>query len=221
MVLAGRIFASIAAAALVAGIAPVTPAHAGTKAIKAALPAPEVALTLEERSELLKAGQYVWNEVSTVSASGPLNVVVSLPLQRMHVYRGGELVAVSTVSTGKEGKETPIGEYPILQKKAMHHSNLYDSAPMPFMQRLTWDGIALHAGANPGYPASHGCIRLPKAFAQKLFGATSLGAVVYVTDMADLTIPAAGTLPYYQPETEADPYIATDDGVAISTTAAR
>lgn len=218
MVLSARILASIAAAALVAGIAP-TPAVAGAKAIKADLAAPEINLSLEERSELLKAGQYVWDEVSTVSAAGPVSVVVSLPLQRMHVYRGSELVAVSTVSTGKEGKETPVGEYPILQKRAVHHSNLYDSAPMPFMQRLTWDGIALHAGANPGYPASHGCIRLPKAFAQKLFGATSLGAMVYVTDVADLSIPAAGTLPYYQPETE--PYPDTNSGSVIQTTAAR
>lgn len=217
MVLSARVLASIAAAALVAGIAP-APAYAGAKAVKAALPAPDMDLTLEERSELLKAGQYVWDEVSTVSAGGPVSVVVSLPLQRMHVYRGGELIAASTVSTGKEGKETPVGEYPILQKRVMHHSNLYDSAPMPFMQRLTWDGIALHAGANPGYPASHGCIRLPKQFAQKLFGATSLGAVVYVTDMADLSVPASGTLPYYQPE--AEPYT-TEESSVIGTTAAR
>ena len=77
-----------------------------------------------------------------------------------------------------------MGTFEILQKKAMHKSNLYDDAPMPFMQRLTWDGVAIHAGKNPGFPASHGCIRVPAAFARKLFAATELGATVEVTDIA-------------------------------------
>ena len=112
---------------------------------------------------------------------GPVSVLISIPDQRAYVYRGDQLIAASSVSTGKDGKDTPIGVFTILQKKEDHKSNLYDSAPMPFMQRLTWDGIALHAGHNPGYPASHGCIRLPYAFAQKLFGMTSLGGLVTVT----------------------------------------
>lgn len=219
MVLAQRILASAAALAFTAGLAP---AHAGgaAKTVKlgsTTIAAPAADLTMEERAELLKAGEYVWDEAGAYD--GPVVAVVSLPLQRIHVYRGGVLVAASTVSTGKEGKETPVGEYPILQKKVFHRSNLYDSAPMPFMQRLTWDGIALHAGANPGYPASHGCVRLPKSFAEKLYGATSLGAVVYVTDMTDMSIPAAGTLPYYAPEQ--DPLDMPDGAPVIQTTAAR
>ena len=91
---------------------------------------------------------------------------------------------VCTISSGKAGKETPTGTFEILQKKQMHHSNLYNNAPMPFMQRLTWDGIALHAGKLPGYPASHGCIRLPAAFAKLLFAETRKGMLVVVADEA-------------------------------------
>ncbi|OWK30839.1 L,D-transpeptidase family protein [Sphingomonas mucosissima] len=127
----------------------------------------------------LPPGQYLWEQDV---AAGPVSILISIPDQKAYVYRGDSLVAVSTVSTGKEGKETPTGVFPILQKKQMHHSNLYDNAPMPFMQRLTWDGIAIHAGKNPGFPASHGCIRVPTSFAKKLFAATELGATVEVTD---------------------------------------
>jgi lipoprotein-anchoring transpeptidase ErfK/SrfK len=105
-----------------------------------------------------------------------------VPLQRAFVYRGGTLIGVSSVSTGRPGHDTPTGRFPIMEKRRTHFSNLYDNAPMPFMQRLTMDGIALHAGAIPGRPASHGCIRLPLAFAKHLFGATSVGAMVHVTD---------------------------------------
>ena len=80
------------------------------------------------------------------------------------------------------GHDTPTGTFTILQKRRTHFSNIYDNAPMPFMQRLTWDGIALHAGQIPGTPASHGCVRLPTAFARHLFGETSLGARVYIVD---------------------------------------
>jgi lipoprotein-anchoring transpeptidase ErfK/SrfK len=107
-------------------------------------------------------------------------IVVSLPTQRMFVFRKGELWDVSKVSTGKRGHETPEGIFPILQKKVMHHSNLYDDAPMPYMQRLTWGGVALHAGRVPGYPASHGCIRLPASFAKKLYGITRFNSTVVI-----------------------------------------
>jgi lipoprotein-anchoring transpeptidase ErfK/SrfK len=110
-------------------------------------------------------------------------IVVSIPTQRLFVFRDGEPWASSPVSTGKRGKETPAGTFPILQKKVEHRSNLYDDAPMPYMQRLTWGGVALHAGRVPGYPASHGCIRLPRAFAEKLYGVTGFrSTVVVVTD---------------------------------------
>ena len=128
----------------------------------------------------LKPGQFRWTPEA--SASGPVVVVVSLPEQRAHVYRGGVRIGLSTVSTGMEGHPTPSGQFPILQKKRINYSNLYDNAPMPFMQRLTWDGIALHAGKIPGYPASHGCVRLPKAFAEHLYGVTETGAMVVIAD---------------------------------------
>jgi hypothetical protein len=107
-------------------------------------------------------------------------IVVSLASQRMYVFRDGALWDSSKVSTGKRGSETPAGTFPILQKKVHHRSNLYDDAPMPYMQRLTWGGVALHAGTVPGYPASHGCIRMPKAFAKKLYGITGFSSTAVV-----------------------------------------
>jgi hypothetical protein len=115
-------------------------------------------------------------------------MVISIERQRVHVYDGDRLVGVASISTGMKGHRTPTGEFPILQKRPWHRSNIYSNAPMPFMQRLTWDGIALHAGQNPGYPASHGCIRLPYAFARRLFDVTQLGTLVSVT--ADRLSPA-------------------------------
>jgi hypothetical protein len=130
----------------------------------------------------LKPGEFIW--APELSPQGPMVMVVSLHRQQAYVYRNGVRIAVSTVSTGKKGKETPTGVFTILQKKQEHYSNLYNSAPMPFMQRLTWDGIALHAGNLPGKPASHGCIRLPMAFAKALFGETAMGMTVVITDEA-------------------------------------
>ena len=138
------------------------------------------------RADSLQPGEFVWEP--GLAEQGEIEIVVSLPLQRAFVYRGGTLIGVSTVSTGREGHETPAGTFNILQKRREHYSNLYDNAPMPFMQRLTWDGIALHAGEIPGRPASHGCIRLPTAFARHLFAATELGAAVHVIELS----PAAG-----------------------------
>ena len=110
-------------------------------------------------------------------------IVVSIAAQQAFVFKGGEVWDTTKVSTGRRGNETPTGEFTILQKKKLHHSNLYDNAPMPFMQRITWDGVALHAGHVPGYPASHGCIRLPKAFAEELYKVTNFSkTVVIVTD---------------------------------------
>jgi hypothetical protein len=128
----------------------------------------------------LKAGEYIWRP--EVSPSGPVVLVISLNEQLAYVYRNGIAIGVSTISSGKRGKETPTGVFTILQKSRDHRSNLYNDAPMPFMQRLTWDGIALHGGVIPGYPASHGCVRLPQAFAEKLFGITRQGDTVVVAD---------------------------------------
>ena len=127
----------------------------------------------------LAPGGYRWLDEGT--GDGPLYMVISIEKQRVHVYSGDRLIGIASVSTGMKGHRTPTGDYPILQKRQWHHSNLYSNAPMPFMQRLTWDGIALHAGHNPGYPASHGCIRLPYAFARQLFAMTSIGTLVEVT----------------------------------------
>jgi len=126
----------------------------------------------------LKQGEFIW--FGDVARSGPLLMVVSIDEQRAYVYRNGVLTGVSTVSTGKKGHETPTGVFTILQKNKDHFSNIYDNAPMPYMQRLTWGGIALHAGGLPGYPASHGCIRLPSEFARRLFEVTSTGMTVVV-----------------------------------------
>ena len=113
--------------------------------------------------------------------SGGVRIVVSIPLQKAYVFDDGELLWTSPVSTGKRGHETPTGSFPILQKKVHHRSNKYDDAPMPYMQRLTWSGIALHAGHVPGYPASHGCIRLPRSHAKRLFAITDGGTTVTIT----------------------------------------
>ena len=128
----------------------------------------------------LKPGEFEWHP--DASPGGDVVILVSLPMQELHVYRGGVRIGRSSISTGKSGHDTPVGAFPILQKRKVHHSSLYDDAPMPFMQRLTWDGIALHAGRNPGYPASHGCIRLPREFAENLYGVTNHGEVVVVAD---------------------------------------
>jgi lipoprotein-anchoring transpeptidase ErfK/SrfK len=128
----------------------------------------------------LKPGQYLWHP--EIAPAGPLVLVVSLDEQRAYAYRNGIAIGVSTISSGKPGKDTPTGVFTILQKSKDHRSNLYNAAPMPYMQRLTWDGIALHGGSLPGYPASHGCVRLPKAFAEKLFAVTQRGDTVVVAD---------------------------------------
>ncbi|KAF1688235.1 hypothetical protein B1992_01610 [Pseudoxanthomonas broegbernensis] len=128
----------------------------------------------------LRPGEFLWHP--EVSPAGPVVLVVSLDEQRAYVYRNGVAIGLSTISSGKPGHETPAGVFTILQKNRDHRSNLYNNAPMPYMQRLTWDGIALHGGALPGYPASHGCVRLPQAFAQKLFGITRNGDTVVVAD---------------------------------------
>jgi lipoprotein-anchoring transpeptidase ErfK/SrfK len=146
---------------------------------------------LQSAAERLRPGQYIWSGRQSWGASAgvsgmPVRLIVSTALQRLYVYQGDELIGAASVSTGARGKETPHGDFPILQKARHHRSNIYSNAPMPFMQRLTWTGIALHAGHNPGHPASHGCIRLPYAFARDLFALTRLGTQVAVTDLPDL-----------------------------------
>lgn len=126
----------------------------------------------------LRPGQYLWHP--EVASQGPLVIVVSLDEQRLYVYRNGVAIGYGTISSGRRGHETPTGVFTILQKDRDHRSNKYDNAPMPYMERLTWDGIAMHGGSLPGYPASHGCVRLPHEFAERLFAITRRGDTVVV-----------------------------------------
>lgn len=157
--------------------------------VLAAPPMPAPAQSLDSGSVMaavknLKPGEYLW--APQLAPAGPMLLVVNRQTQRLVVYRNGLPIGISTVSTGKPGHRTPTGIFTILQKQVEHYSSLYDSAPMPFMERLTWDGVALHGGTLPGYAASHGCIRLPKAFAERLYGETRLGMTVVVTDKSEL-----------------------------------
>jgi lipoprotein-anchoring transpeptidase ErfK/SrfK len=135
-------------------------------------------LSVVEKAARLRPGQYVWE--AKVASAGPLFLVIDLSSQRATLYRNGVVVAASTVSTGGRGRETPTGVFTILQKEVVHRSRTYDDAPMPYMQRLTWRGVAMHAGHLPGYRASHGCIRLPTGFAKRLYAVTKLGTPVMI-----------------------------------------
>lgn len=123
---------------------------------------------------------FTWNPA--LSPTGPVVVSVNLKSQTAAVYRNGIQIGSCIVSTGKPGHETPTGVFHILEKDADHHSSTYNNASMPFTERLTWGGVALHAGSLPGYPSSHGCIHLPYEFSKRLFQVTELGGTVIVTD---------------------------------------
>jgi lipoprotein-anchoring transpeptidase ErfK/SrfK len=112
---------------------------------------------------------------------GPLIISVSIDQQKLRVYDANGFFAETPISTGMRGHPTPMGVFSIIQKHKFHRSNIYSGAPMPYMQRITWSGVAMHAGVLPGYPASHGCIRMPMAFAVKMWGWTKMGARVIVT----------------------------------------
>lgn len=130
---------------------------------------------------LLEAGDFVWLPGSDENSSAPVTLLVSLRDQRGYLYREGRRIAVTTVSTGRPGFDTPMGVFPIMGKNRTHYSNRYDNAPMPWMQRLTRWGHALHAGdVRPG-PASHGCVRLPPEFAEQLFALTRTGDLVVIS----------------------------------------
>ena len=112
---------------------------------------------------------------------GPLVIAISINKQNMKIYDANGFFAETPISTGMRGHPTPMGVFSVIAKEKLHHSNIYSGAPMPYMQRITWSGIAIHAGVLPGYPASHGCIRMPMAFAVKMYGWTRMGARVVVT----------------------------------------
>jgi hypothetical protein len=160
--------------------------------------------------------------------AGPLIIAVSIGSQHVTVYDNGSPIATAPVSTGMQGRPTPMGVFSVIQKEIFHRSNLYSNAPMPYMQRITWSGVALHAGLLPGYPASHGCIRLPPEFAIRLWGMTRVGARVVVTrnDVAPFEIehPRLAGLAFPAPDVAAQavvmPAMHGDDGTAHVTTLA-
>src|SRR3982751_2688077 len=118
--------------------------------------------------------------IESRTAGEPIMAIISLRKQRITVYDANSWIVRAPVSSGQKGRETPAGIFSVIQKEADHHSNLYDDAWMPHMQRLTWSGIALHGGPLPGYPASHGCVRMPFGFAARLFNLTQMGMRVIV-----------------------------------------
>jgi len=126
----------------------------------------------EKKSELVE---------KDAKPQGPLIISISIAQQKLRIYDARGLFAESPISTGMPGHPTPMGVFSVIQKQKFHRSNIYSGAPMPFMQRITWSGVAMHAGVLPGHPASHGCIRMPMAFAVKMYGWTKMGARVVVT----------------------------------------
>jgi hypothetical protein len=120
-------------------------------------------------------------EKESAKPQGPLIIAISIDRQNLRIYDANGFFAETPISTGMKGHPTPMGVFSVIQKHKLHHSNIYSGAPMPFMQRITWSGVAMHAGVLPGYPASHGCIRMPMAFAVKMWNWTRMGARAVVT----------------------------------------
>jgi L,D-transpeptidase catalytic domain len=156
--------------------------------------AKSASLELAKKADVLKPGE--WLLYPEIAPDGPTLVYVDLARQRATVYRNGVRIGVSTISSGKKGNSTPTGVFTILQKNKDHRSSTYNNAPMPYMQRLTWKGVALHAGNLPGYPASHGCVRLPLEFAKRLFTVTEMGGTVVIAGGHEDPVnrPVAGVL---------------------------
>ena len=148
-------------------------------------------LPAETDPAVLKPGEFIWNP--TAAPNGPIVVLVSLTEQMADVYRNGIRIGVTTVSTGAPGYDTPTGVFTVLQKDKDHRSSIYNNAAMPYTQRLTWGGVALHAGGLPGHPSSHGCVHLPSQFAKNLFEVSPMGMTVVVANTK--TAPAAVTHP--------------------------
>src|SRR6202140_3731098 len=120
-------------------------------------------------------------EKESTKPQGPLIIAISIERQKLKIYDAKGFFAETPISTGMRGHPTPMGVFSVIQKHKFHHSNIYSGAPMPYMQRITWSGVAMHAGVLPGYPASHGCIRMPMVFAMKMWNWTRMGARVVVT----------------------------------------
>jgi lipoprotein-anchoring transpeptidase ErfK/SrfK len=154
------------------------PAYARPAVVRPARPAGVVTASREKAKAATKEKDA--SQELAARAKGILTVVIAIDKQQLTLYSDGEPVAHSRVSTGQAGHATPTGVFSIIQRDRYHHSNIYSGAPMPFMQRITWSGVAMHEGVVPNYPASHGCIRLPGAFARQMWGTTKMGARVVV-----------------------------------------
>jgi hypothetical protein len=156
--------------------------------------------TVRRPSKKEKARKYILDQIKVPEKlpPSPLQIVISIKKQQLSLYSGGQLVAHSPVSTGLPGHPTPQGVFSIIQKQIYHESNIYSSAPMPYMQRITWSGVAMHQGVVPGRPASHGCIRLPAAFAKRLWSITKIGARVIIAQdepaLAEIASPRLAAL---------------------------
>jgi L,D-transpeptidase catalytic domain len=150
-------------------------------------------VSIDTPIDKLKKGEFLW--IGDAFTSGPIVMVVSITEQKAYVYRNGILIGATTVSTGRPGHLTPTGVFTVLQKQKEHRSTIYDGAPMPYMERLTWGGIALHAGGLPGYPESHGCVHLPSEFAKLLFDISPSGMTVVIA--SDATAPESVAHPGY------------------------
>jgi len=150
---------------------------------------------------------------------GPLLIAISINQQNMKIYDANGFFAETPISTGMRGHSTPMGVFSVIQKEKLHHSNIYSGAPMPYMQRITWSGIAIHAGVLPGYPASHGCIRMPMAFALKMYGWTTMGARVVITP--DGMIPTSFSHPLLVAQKIVPQPIAADEPKADAAPAAK
>ena len=133
-------------------------------------------------TETLKPGDYIWQP--DAAPAGAVDIVVSLGQQRLWVYRNGVEIGRSTISSGRQGFETPKGVFMILEKNVSHHSNKYHEASMPYMERLTWSGLAIHAGNTPAKPESHGCMHVPEDFSKDLYKITDEGNTVLIVDGA-------------------------------------
>ncbi|CCD92814.1 putative ErfK/YbiS/YcfS/YnhG family protein; signal peptide [Bradyrhizobium sp. ORS 375] len=167
-------------------------------------------------------------EKEAAKPQGPVTIAVSISKQQLKVYDANGLFAEAPVSTGMKGHSTPMGVFSVIQKQKFHRSNIYSGAPMPFMQRITWSGVALHAGVLPGYPASHGCIRMPASFAPKVYGWTRMGSRVLVTPgevaPASFSHPLLAALKAPQPSASMQPDASaptttkSDKGAALAST---
>jgi hypothetical protein len=160
------------------------PAHIAIASLAALIVAGDLAGAASGRNERSVAS------IESRTVGEPIMAIVSLRSQQITVYDANGWILRAPVSSGQAGRETPAGIFSIIEKEAEHYSNLYDDAYMPHMQRLTWSGIALHGGPLPGHPASHGCVRMPYDFAERLFDATRLGMRVIVApnDVAPVSI---------------------------------